>query len=173
MIRTNLTSTVAALAVLHAAAARAESVPEFSLPYALEKATHIVVVDQAGKVVERWRGNLKVGQELEFKAAEKPQAVVEVPGVLQSKIKQVTGQRRVLFLIKDGGGRGLDRRPTRFVPAGFLKAEIALATIWIEGEECFAIYQWMNPGPGAHLHPLNMTEQQLRAQVKGESKPTK
>lgn len=159
------------LVVFLPAIAQAESVPAFELPYALEKATHIVVVDRGGKIVESWRGDLKAGGELPFKAADKPQAVVEIRGLLESKVKQVTGQRRVLFLIKDGGGRGLDRRPTSFIPAGFLKPEIELATVWIEEEECFAIYQWSNPGLGAHLHPLILTEKKLRMQVVGEKKP--
>jgi hypothetical protein len=155
------------IAVLLALAgdARAESVPEFSLDYAKEKATHIVVVGKDGKVLESWRGNLKPGEALPFKAAEKPLAVVEVAGLLESKVKAVMGERRVLFLIKDGGGRGFDRRPVTWLPAGYLKPEISLATVWIEEGECFAIYQWMNPGDGAHLHPLNMTEERLRREV--------
>lgn len=156
-----------------AASARAETVPAFSLDYALEKATHIVVVDVAGTVVESWKGNLKTGRELPFKAAEKPQAVVMVPDILESKVKEVTGKRRVLFLIQDGGGRGFDRRPVSFIPAGYLKADISLATVWIENGECFAIYQWINPGPGAHLHPLNMTEERLRKEVASAGAKTK
>jgi len=153
-----------------AAVARAESVPEFSLDYALEKATHVVVVDAAGKVVERWKGVMKVGTELPFKAGEKPQPVERVAGILESKVKEVTGKRRVLFLIQDGGGRGLDRRPIRWIPAGFLKPDISLASVWIEEGECFAIYQLMNPGNGAQLLPLNMTEKRLREHVLASEK---
>lgn len=153
-----------------AAAARGESVPDFSLDFALKNATHIVLVDAAGKVTESLRGDLPVGTELPYKAAEKPQAVVVVPGILESKVREVTGRRRVLFLAKDGGGRGLDRRPTSFLPVGALKQEISLATVWIENDECFAIYQWMNPGDGAHLHPLNLTEKRLREEVAAKPK---
>lgn len=156
---------LASLLLAPASAAVAESVPEFSLDYAKEKATHIVVVGKDGKVLESWRGNLKPGATLPFKAADKPLAVVEVARLLESKVKEVTGERRVLFLIKGGGGRGFDRRPVNWLPAGYLKPEISLATVWVEQDECFAIYQWMNPGNGAHLHPLNMTEQRLRKEV--------
>lgn len=145
--------------------AMAESVPEFSLDYAKEHSTHIVVVDAAGKVLESWRGNLKPGAKLPYKADEKPLGVIEVPGILESKIKEVTGQRRVLFLIFVTPGRGFNLAPPHYKPAGFLKADIALATVWIEKEECFAIYQWMNPGPGAHLHPLNMDEKRLKKEL--------
>jgi len=151
-----------------AAVARAESVPEFSLDYALEKATHIVVVDATGKVVERWKGVIKLGTELPFKAGAKPQPVERVVAFVEPKVKAVTGKLRVLFLIQDGGGRGLDRRPIRWEPA--LKRDISLATVWIEEGECFAIYQWMNPGNGAQLLPLNMTEKRLREVVAASEK---
>ena len=144
---------------------RAENVPSFSLDYANEKATHIVVVDEAGLVLESWRGDLKAGARLHYKASDKALPVVEVPKLLESKIKEVTGKRRVLFLIRTGGGRGLDRAPLSYSPAGYLKPDISLATVWVEKGECFAIYQWINPGPGAHLHPLNMTEERLKKEV--------
>ena len=155
----------AVLLSLLAGVARAESVPEFSLGYANEKANTIVVVDESGVVLESWRGLLKPGDKLHHKANEKPIAVVEVPKIIESKIKEVTGQRRVLFLIRTGGGRGLDRGPVGYAPAGYLKPNISLATVWVEKGECFAIYQWINPGPGAHLHPLNMSEERLKKEV--------
>jgi len=145
--------------------AAAESVPEFNLDYAKEKANTIVVVDETGLVLESWLGTLKPESKLHYKADEKPRPVVEVPMILESKIKEVSGKRRILFLIRTGGGRGLDRSPIGYAPASFLKPDISLATVWVEKGECFAIYQWRNPGPGAHLHPLNMTEEQLKKAV--------
>jgi len=150
--------------------AAAESVPGFSLDYAQEKATDIIVVDAEGKVLESWRGKLKVGEKVPFKADKKPQAVVEIPGILESKVKEVTGQRRVLFLKFVKPGRGVYLSPPHYVPVGFLKEDLSFATVWVEKGECFAIYQWHNPGPGAHLHTLSMNEERLKKEVQPKAK---
>jgi hypothetical protein len=162
--------TPAILLSLLAGVAWAESVPEFSLDYAKEKANTIVVVDESGTVLESWRGLLKAGDKLHYKAIAKPLAVVEVPKILESKVKEVTGKRRVLFLIRTGGGRGFDLGPIGYAPASYLKPDISLATVWVERGECFAIYQWHNPGPGAQLHPLNMNEERLKKEVTPDKK---
>ena len=143
---------------------RAESVPEFSLDYANEHATHIVVVDASGNVLESWRGDLKAGDTVPFPADAKPRAVVEIKDVLVSKVKEVTSRRRVLFLIRDKAKNNADAAVT-FTPAGYLEAKQHFATVWVEADECFAIYQWMNPGPGAHLHTMNLHEAALKKMV--------
>jgi hypothetical protein len=149
--------------------AASESVAEFSLDYAREKSTDIVVVDAEGKVLESWRGKLNVGEKLPFKADKKPQAVIEVPRLLESKIKEVTGQRRVLFLKFVPPGRGFDLAPPHYRPVSSLKDDISLATVWIEKGECFAIYQHINPGPGAFMHPLSLDEKRLKKDVEKSS----
>lgn len=144
------------------ASARAESVPSFSLDYAAEKATHIVVVDPDGVVLESWRGDLPKGARVPFTAGRKPLPVVN-PFPKEPRVPDVgsvTGQRRVLFLIR---GRAADS----WTPAGFLLPEERFATVWVEAGQCFAIYQFTNPGSGARMHPLYLGEQRLKEEVSG------
>jgi hypothetical protein len=150
---------------------RAESVPEFSLDHASANATHIVVVDASGTVSESWRGDLGKGERIPFAAAKEPLKVNEprprLPPDERPVVKEVSGKRRVLFLKRAKG-------ETKWTPVGFLKEEEQFATVWIEKGECFAIYQFMNPGNGAQMLPLYMNEEQLRktvAAVRGNSLP--
>ncbi|MCI0357767.1 MAG: hypothetical protein L0211_04675 [Planctomycetaceae bacterium] len=46
----------------------------FDLVYASEKATHVVVVDETGTVLESWRGGLVAGDKVPFTAGKDPQA---------------------------------------------------------------------------------------------------
>jgi hypothetical protein len=143
----------------------AEEVPSFSLDYAKGKATHIVVVDSDGVVLESWRGDLAKGDTVPFKADEKPLKVVNpFPKELRDpKVESVTGKRRVLFLIR---GKPADS----WTPAGFLLPEERFATVWVEDGQCFAIYQFTNPGSGANMHPLYLGEQRLKEEVLGGKK---
>jgi hypothetical protein len=140
--------------------AQAELVPSFDLSYAKQKATHVVVVDGDGVVLEVWRGDLAKGDKLPFKAGEKPINVVNpLPGEPgDPKVAAVTGSRRVLFLTRGRNGEA-------WTPASFPKPELRLATVWIEEGHCFAIYQFRNPGAGAQMHPLYMEEQGLKDEV--------
>jgi hypothetical protein len=129
------------------------------LGYAKEKATHVVVVDASGAVLESWRGDLAKGDKLPFKASEKPTEVVNPsPGQPRDpKVVSVTGNRRVLFLIRGKDGE-------TFTPVSFPNPEERLATVWIEQGQCFAIYQFKNPG-GARMHPVYMDERRLKDEV--------
>ncbi len=139
---------------------RAESVPSFALDYANEHATHVVVVRADGTVLESWRGDLSTGDKLPFKSSgEKLQVVNPLPRLTpEPSVKSVTGQRRVLFLIR--------KKPTdRWTFAGSLSAEERFGTVWIEDGQCFAQYQFMNPGNGAKMHPLYIDERRLKKEL--------
>jgi hypothetical protein len=140
--------------------ALAEEVPSFSLGYAKQKATHIVVVDSDGTVLESWRGDLVKGAKVPFKAGKAPLRVVNpFPREPRDpKVESVTGKRRVLFLIRT-------KTPDSWRPAGFLRPEERFATVWVEEGQCFAIYQFTNPGSGAQMLPLYMAEQRLKDEV--------
>ena len=142
------------------ASARAESVPSFSLDYADEYATHVIVVNADGVVLESWRGDLAKGDKLPYKADKKPLEVVN-PFPREPRdpdVASVTGDRRVLFLIRKKQGDA-------WIPAGYLKPEEQFATVWIEKGQCFAVYQFINPGRGAMMHPLYIDEQRLKEKV--------
>jgi hypothetical protein len=133
------------------------------LGYSTEQATHIVVVNREGSVLESWRGDLKVGATLPFPAPEKRIDVnydldypVETPG--QERVKSISGNRRVLFLIRAKNG-------DTWNPANINQPDFDLATVWIEEGQSFAIYQIQNSGPKSDMHPLFLSETELKTQT--------
>ncbi len=151
-----------------ASSALAESVPSFELDYAKEKATHVIVVGADGAVLESWRGDFAKGDKLPFKAGKKPIEVVNPfpKEPRDPKVASVTGNRRVLFLIR--------AKPSDpWTPAGYLLPEERFATVWIEEGHCFAVYQFRNPGQGAKMHPLYMDERRLKKEVLGGEQKAK
>ena len=145
-----------------ARSAWAETVPSFALEYAKREATHIVVVDSEGGVLESWRGDLAKGAVVPFQATKEPIPVVcpfpREPH--EPNVESVTGKRRVLFLIRG-------KTAASWTPAGYLLPEARFATVWIEKGRCFAVYQFENPGRGALMHPLYMDEQRLKEEATG------
>lgn len=148
---------------------KAELWPSFDLGYSAEHATHIVVVDRKGKILESLRGDLPVGEKLPLAGNPKPIPVdydldfpVEIKG--QEEVKTVTGNRRVMFLIQ-----GKDRKA--FAPANVNEPDFQLATVWIEAGQSFAIYQIRNPGTKSNMHPLFLSEAQLKTQIEKFSTP--
>jgi hypothetical protein len=139
----------------------AEIVPGFDLSFATEHATHVLLVDRAGTVVEVWRGaDVEAGERLPFAVGGDPIDVVNpFPNEPRNPdVAAVSGGRRALFVRRTQNGRGWE-------PVCFATKELRLATAWIEKGQCFAIYQIRNPGPGAHMHPLYIDEQRLKALV--------
>ncbi len=155
-------SLVLAMLLGLASSAWAEAVPSFSLVYAQRNATHVVVVDANGVVLESWRGDLVKGDTVPFRATKKPLEVVNPfpKEPRDPKVDSVTGKRRVLFLVRE-------KSSDSWTPCGFLLPEERFATVWVEDGQCFAVYQFTNPGTGAKMHPLYMGEQRLKEEVLG------
>jgi len=151
-------ASVAWLALLSSASA--ELVPSFSLEYSSMNATHVVVVDAAGNVLESWRGNLAPGERIDGAPAGRRENVINpFPGETRDPaIVAVTGNRRVLFLTRSQDG-------TSWVAASEPQHDPRLATVWIEKDHCFAVYQFHNPGSGAQMLPLYLDEATLKARV--------
>src|SRR5262245_32887955 len=85
------------------ATARAAIMPSFSMGRCENEASHVVVVDNTGKVLESWRGDLTPGDRLplsEFNI--KLEQPVEKFGNKDGVPEKVTGKRLVLFLKKGG-----------------------------------------------------------------------
>lgn len=136
----------------HTSVAFAEILPSFTLDYEAWEATDVVVMDQTGVVLETWKGTLKVKDRLpvdEFKITSSAEVHYglfrEASDPPKDRVKQVTGERRVLFL------KGDAERKT-WKPAS-MYGKWDTATIWIEKGEGFAWQQWVNPGPSL-MRPL-------------------
>lgn len=141
------------------AAAWAEIAPQFQLAYANQQATDVVVVDGRGTILETWRGDLVKGEKLPYESDGKNRKVVTfVPGIgPASEVDSVSGDRRVLFLIRPEPGGCW-----KF--AGYLSSAEQLGTVWIEKDQCFAIYQLLIPGDTG-MHPLEIDERRLKTKV--------
>ena len=146
------------LAMLSSSAA--ESVPSFSLEYSAANATHVVVVDAAGTVLESWRGDVAPGKTIDGAVAGRPETVADPfpRDGRKPNVAAITGARRVLFLTRSQGGRA-------FLGASQPDHVLRLATVWIEENQCFAVYQLHNPGSGAQMLPLQCDEATLKATV--------
>jgi hypothetical protein len=146
----------ALLAALLTPGARAGERPSFWERYSAWHATHVVVVDQDGKVLESWKGNLTAGQKIVLK----PLGIPQTPKVAArhaagpNDLKAVTGQRMILFLRRGAKGWG---------PAsGFGGMEVSV--VWVEGGRAYAFVQEQNPGP-SELVPLRHNEGDLKDTV--------
>ena len=130
----SLAGAVALIGITSSAWARLE--PGFDLKYARQNATHVVVVDADGTVLESWRGDLAKGDQLPFKAGKEPiKIVIGSPSSRDPQVESVTANRRVLFL-----SRGKDGKTWSPV-VSFPDPVERLATVWIdERGHCFAIF---------------------------------
>jgi hypothetical protein len=139
---------------------RAAIRPSFEAAYSAWHATHIVVVDIDGKVLESWKGDLKTGAQIDLK----PLGIPATPPVSKwpmprARVQVMTDQRRVLFLHKEG---------KNWKPAVSFGG-VQVAVVWIEQGQAHAFLQIMNPGP-SELHLLGVTERGLKDQVAEASK---
>jgi hypothetical protein len=111
-------------------------------------ASHVVVVDSKGKVLESWRGDMNVGSEFPLKDCKL--ALKQPIWTLVSKLKgesagEVTGNRLILFLRKGNStsGRGL-------TVAGYAAADsddFEISVAWVENGKTYSLRQVKNPGP--------------------------
>src|SRR5262249_22274855 len=122
------------VAFLLAAPVQAKILPSFEIDYSAWHATHIVVVDARGTVLESWLGDLKADNKLPLE-----QLGVPPPGPITypfrprqaTEPERVTGARTVLFLIRDGD---------KWKPAASYGG-IKLSTVWIERDQAHAFMQ--------------------------------
>jgi hypothetical protein len=133
-------------------AASGETLPDFDPHTCTWRATHIVVVEGT-KVVESWKGDLKVGQELptgadRFAKLPVPDFYPEREG---AKPPVVSGKTRVLFMAYLPVWDDVAKKPdwTEADSAGrTFNAVTAVASVaWLEGDKVYGVSQYINPGP--------------------------
>lgn len=110
---------------------------DFSVNHCAWMATHIVVIDEAGSVLESLKGNLPPGFRVPLDQLKMP-TQKEIDQALQSryaaKVKP-SSKRRILFLIKEN---------EKWKPASI---EMKISMAWQEEDAIFGFQQIMNPGP--------------------------
>ncbi|MBA4067732.1 MAG: hypothetical protein C0501_29335 [Isosphaera sp.] len=181
--------TVLALAAcLAPAPARAEILPTFSSGRSETEASHVVVADDTGKVLESWRGDLKPGDVLPLPGfrlrLEQPVGGLarQLGGKPDGGPDKVTGKRLVLFLRK--GGPKYDRgQVVGSWSAAHFTGQFDVSTLWVEDGQAFGLEQWINPGPQemtrlgteaefkAGVARLNETVRGLIAKARAAEKP--
>jgi hypothetical protein len=151
-------------------AARAEILPSFDPHTCAARASHVVVVNDRGAVLESWRGDLRPGDRVPLDAMNltleqdigKPFGL----GAAEER-KKVTGKRLVVFLKRDEPGFGRGQEVGGWAPAdrfGWFNVSVA----WIEDGRAFALQQWINPGP--QVMSSAGTEKELQALVEKVNK---
>lgn len=102
-------------------------------------ATHVVVADDTGKVLESWRGDLTPGTVLpvaEFKLLQETEG---------GRRQKPDGKRLVLFLTK--GGSQWNGRTVRGWSAAHFVGRFNVSTAWVDGGKAYGLMQTTNPGP--------------------------
>jgi len=139
--------------------------PSFRLSLSSWCATHIVVVNDRGVVQEVLKGDLNPGDTLPIADFNLPSSADVYYRHFERDtppegVAKVTGHRLYLFLI-----RNLEDDVTnQWTPAELRKEHFDVSTVWIESAQCFAIQQWVNPGP-ALMRPLHISDRELRAKI--------
>jgi hypothetical protein len=146
---------VTLLCVLAPATTRAAIRPSFEEGSSTWHATHIVVVDRDGRVLESWKGDLKAAQRIDLGPLKIPAtpAVSKFP-FGRPAVQVMSDARRILFLRHEGK----DWKPA----ANWGGMEVSL--VWVEQGQLFAFRQMMNPGP-TELFPQEGTEGALKDRV--------
>jgi hypothetical protein len=145
--------------------ARAEILPSFSSGRCETAATHVVVTDGTGKVLESWRGDLKPGDLLPLKEFHiPPGGVVSKFGRKEGAPERVTGKRLVLFLIRGMPMYDRGQQVGSWAPAHWV-GDFDVSVLWIEDGHAFALEQWINPGPQQITHAG--TEAEFKKLVEG------
>jgi hypothetical protein len=145
------------IALLLAAPVQAKLLPSFELDWCAWHATHIVVVDAKGTVLESWQGDLKAGQKLSLDQLGVPPSepiVYPFRPRQATEPERVTGARIVLFLIRDGD---------KWKPAASYGG-MKLSTVWIERDQAHAFMQ-AKSRDSCELIPMACTEAQLKQKI--------
>jgi hypothetical protein len=161
MTRPALLAAITCLLLL-AGQVRAELIPSFDLTYSAWHATHIVVADDKGAVLESWAGDLKPGDKVpigDFRlpAELKVSRWAELGSPNKAKTPaHVPTRRVVLFLLKEGA-------KAAWQPAA-MYGQYDISTAWIQGGKVYALQQFINPGP-LELLPIAESEATFKKQV--------
>lgn len=149
------------------ATGRGEDLPTFHLERSNKHATHVVVVNQNGYVLESWRGNLaKEAQVPVDKMRFQKEWKVSDYGV-EAKAKSpkaASGERVVLFLCDGFSWAGRPVGPGGWSPSGF---DFDTSAVWVEGGTALAVNQLTNPGYQV-LVSIG-SEQELKAAVQAKN----
>lgn len=100
-------------------------------------ATHIVVIDEAGSVLESLKGDLSQGYRIPLEQLKMP-TLQEMDEALQGHFEpkaRPSNKRRILFLIKEN---------SKWKPAA---REMNISMAWQEKEALYGFKQMFNPGP--------------------------
>lgn len=137
------------LALAAPGGARAAILPSFELHDCANRASHVLVVNDKGVVLESWRGDLAPGDRVpldEFKLALEHDVKAPFGEKPEAGPKKVTGKRLVVFLKRGGSRFGNGQEVGSWGAAdrfGWFNASVA----WIEDGHAFGLVQWINPGP--------------------------
>jgi hypothetical protein len=154
-------------------AATAAFRPSFSLDYSAWHATHIVLVaitsnDGTFQVVESWKGDLLVGEQVVITELRPSRAAIPISkypepwpvglpdGVSEQIPREPIGSRMVLFLTRTGEQRIW--KPSDLMDS--MKASV----LWIYGSDLYCFNQPVNPGPSI-LSLSHYSDPEVRSRV--------
>ncbi len=134
-----------ALLVVTTATVRGESLPTFSLTRSNKHATHVVVVNKNGSVLESWRGNLPKDTQLPVDKMrfQKNWQIGDLDDAKAKRAAKASGERVVLFLCDGYSWIGRPVGPGGWSASGF---DFDTSAVWVEGGVALALDQLSNPG---------------------------
>ena len=128
-----------------AGSVRGESLPTFRLDRSNKHATHVVVVNKNGYVLESWRGNLPKDTQLPVDKMrfQKDWRVSDFSDAKAKRPAKASGERVVLFLCDGYSWTGRPVGPGGWSPSGF---DFDTSAVWVEDGTALAVDQIVNPG---------------------------
>jgi len=159
--------------------------PSFRLDHSSWHATHIVLaittpVDGTFKVIESWKGDLRVGERLvipELRPEPNAVPISRYPkewseavrgGVSEQIPREPAGSSVVLFLKSSADGQVPTSRTDESGRRGWEPSDIMdtmkASVVWMDGDQPYCFTQLMNPGPSV-LSALPYSEEKLRNRV--------
>jgi hypothetical protein len=151
--------------------------PSFRLDYSSWHATHIVLAittpeDGTFKVVESWKGDLRVGDRIvipELRPEPNAVPISRYPkegGIAEQIPREPAGSSVFLFLKSSADGQvptiKTDKR--RGWGASDIMDTMKASVVWADGDQLYCFTQVINPGPSV-LSALRFSEQSLRNRV--------
>jgi hypothetical protein len=146
------------------ALARAEILPTFAMGHCEVRASHVVVVDDAGKVLESWRGDLRPGDVLPVADFHLKAPPVSRFGKVEGAPEKISGKRMILFLTRGEPKFGRGLVVGSWTGANWF-GNFDISTAWVEGGHVFVAEQFINPGPVELSH--QGTEAEFKKQIVG------
>lgn len=165
---------IAIAIALVAGSAQAEVHPDFDFTTSAWRATHVVVVDSAGVVIESWKGDLASGAKIPTEQWKHPEADTVYYGDSETEpvpedvklpadaVRRITGARRVFFLKRADAGDISD--PATWQLPG-IHGVMSESVAWVENGQVFVLrYRMDYPGPPM-MRPLRLTEADVKEKV--------